>query len=497
MDQNQNNDFPWREGQEEPQNDPPHEPIDLRKLKKEKKRLSLGIVALIVCVATVVSVMTTYTLTSALWRTVYVSELQKKQEEIQKLEATLDVVNAQDGSELGKLKLLSKLFETSSYYADKVSEEDRLEAVLKAYAESTGDDYAEYYTEEEYAQILENNVGNHVGIGVSVIQTELTVDGYSYQVFEVISVFRNSPAEKYDVQVGDCIYAIKSEDSFLTISQLGGYTQALNAMRGEIGSEAQFLVFRKDGTSYSKVEFSVKRDTYVEEAVTYTTAEEDPTIGIVKIHSFNLTTPSQLKEAMKSLSDKGAEKYVFDVRNNPGGDLISIKAVLSYFLHEGDLILSSVDSDGNVAESYYAEPMEHLSGDYASCKVYKSELGMYRDLEMVVLCNGNTASAAEVFTATLRDYDLAPVVGETTFGKGIMQSIISLSSFSGGMYDGYVKMTTYAYVTKCGVTYHEIGVKPTVGDDIPLEGEALEYSLYVLPQSLDNQLKAAIGQLTK
>ena len=117
---------------------------------------------------------------------------------------------------------------------------------------------------------------------------------------------------------------------------------------------------------------------------------------------------------------------------------------------------------------------------------------MYADLDMVVLCNGSTASAAEVFTATLRDYGMATVVGETTFGKGIMQSLLPMSYF--GNYSGYIKMTTYAYVTKCGVTYHEIGIEPTSGEEIPLSEEALTYNFYVLPQSKDNQLQAAFAQ---
>ncbi|MBQ8311053.1 MAG: peptidase S41, partial [Clostridia bacterium] len=134
-----------------------------------------------------------------------------------------------------------------------------------------------------------------------------------------------------------------------------------------------------------------------------------------------------------------------------------------------------------------------LAGDYASCNVATGEIGMYGDLDMIVLCNGNTASAAEVFTATLRDYEKAVIVGETTFGKGIMQSIVSLKNISYGLYEGYVKMTTHAYVTKCGVTYHDIGIAPDVA--VTLTGEALEYSLYTLPQALDSQLQAALEQL--
>ena len=116
---------------------------------------------------------------------------------------------------------------------------------------------------------------------------------------------------------------------------------------------------------------------------------------------------------------------------------------------------------------------------------------MYADLDITVICNENTASAAEVFAATMRDYELATIVGSNTFGKGIMQSTLPMSFF-GDQYTGYVKMTTYAYVTACGVTYHEIGVRPDV--EVSLSDEAKTYNIYVLPQELDDQLQAAIAQ---
>ena len=105
---------------------------------------------------------------------------------------------------------------------------------------------------------------------------------------------------------------------------------------------------------------------------------------------------------------------------------------------------------------------------------------MYRDLDMVVLCNGNTASAAEVFTATMRDYGLATIVGETTFGKGIMQTVFDLSSF--GDFTGYLKVTSHAYVTQCGVTYHDVGIKPDDG-----------YYAELTDEDADNQLQLAFS----
>ena len=479
MDQNQNqspnDEFPWRQG------NGGAEPVNMDRLyKKDKKGVSLGLVALIVCIAVVFSAVSTYSFTSAWLRDAYVDAL----------------LEEKDDSEFAKLEFLSQLFEEASYYAGKVSPEERLEFVLKAYAASPGDKYAEYYTEEEYAEMLASNVGSHVGIGVSVIHTEVEIDNYAYVSFEVISVFQNSPAQGADIRVGDYIVALKVDDVYLTISELGGYTQALNAIRGEEGSTVELLAFRKNGEEYDLLEFSLQRGTYVTESVTYAVAEGDPSVGIVRIMEFNLTTPNQFKAAMQALGSAGVTQYVFDLRNNPGGDLLSIKAVLSYFLEEGDLILSSVNNKGETVRSHYATPQVY-SDEYSACNVFKKEIGMYRGLDAVVLCNNNTASAAEVFVATMRDYGLAPVVGETTYGKGIMQTVIDLSIASGGVYEGHVKLTTYAYVTKCGVTYHEIGIKPTAGEEISLSEEALSYHFNLLPQSLDNQLQAAIAEVKK
>ena len=150
-------------------------------------------------------------------------------------------------------------------------------------------------------------------------------------------------------------------------------------------------------------------------------------------------------------------------------------------------MLSAIDRNGNVAATYTAEATA-LAGDYAACSVAQEEIGMYADLDMVVLCNENTASAAEVFTATMRDYGLAKIVGQTTFGKGIMQTTRPIR-FNDELV-GYIKLTTYAYVTECGESYHGIGISPDIG--VELSEEAKEYPLSLLPQSLDQQLQTAV-----
>ena len=458
-----------------------------KKPKRQLPQYSLGVLLIIVACVAMIAVVFTYTLTANANRAFYTEKLAEQQAVIDSLKEN-DV--ATDEAELSKLEVIARLLDEYAYYADEVGEEELLDAVLKAYAEAMGDHYAEYYTEEEYRAMTADNAGDHQGIGVSVIQTAIQVNGSDYQVFQIIALYKNAPAESSGLAVGDYIYGIKDGGEYKTVDALGGYSKAISLIQGEKGTQAEFAVFRADGDGYRSIEFSVTRDSFESMSVSYALSEQDATVGIVRISQFDLTTPKQLKEAVYALQKKGVTKFVFDVRNNPGGDLQSIKAVLSYFLQKGDLILSAIDKDGNVARSYYAEPVLH-KGDYASCNVLEQEIGMYAGLKMVVLCNGNTASAAEVFTATLRDYGLATVVGETTFGKGIMQSFLPLSML--GDYTGYVKMTTYAYVTKCGETYHEIGILPHI--EAILSDEAKQYNFYVLPQEKDNQLIAAIQQI--
>lgn len=450
--------------------------------KSQIKRIALALLAL---------VLTLCALSSCAQDSYYQQLVVQQQQQIQQLEALNQQLQEQ-GSAYGELALISAIFEQFGYYSGKIPQEEMIDEILKAYARATGDDYAEYYTYEEYKSMETESQGDYEGIGVSVVQTTLAVDGYEHQVFQVISVFKDAPAQNAGVLVGDCVYAVKVDGEYKTVASLG-YTGALAEIRGEKGTKAEFLALRKDAQgTYRTVEFSVVRDECTAEVVTHKVSETDPGVGIVHISSFDLATPIQFKTAVNELLSLGVEHFIFDLRNNPGGDLQSIKAILTYFLNEGDLILSAIDRNGQKADSYYAEVIQWTDPLYSACNVSKDEIGMYADLDMVVLCNGNTASAAEVFTATMRDYGLAKIVGETTFGKGIMQSILPLSRY--GNFDGYFKFTSFAYVTKCGIPYQDIGIAPDEGLEVSLSEEAMNYNIYMLPEALDDQLLLAIAQ---
>lgn len=389
-------------------------------------------------------------------------------------------------SQFSELDTLDEIFKAYSY--NDLSDVDFLTAVLKAYVEATGDLYAEYYTREEYEAMTAENAGEGVGIGVSVIYSQVEIDSAEYTVLEIITVFPDSPAEKEGLEPGDLVFYVGIGEERELVQSIG-YTDSLNRIRGEKGTAAELTVLRpqSDG-SYKEVEFSIIRDEYKMQSVSYRISETDPSVGIVKILQFDLTTPPQFIEAMDALTEQGIEKFVFDVRNNPGGDLKSIIAVLACFLEEGDLILSTQDNKGAEAR-YYVEAVTY-TGDYASCSVSKSNIGKYAGYEMAILTNGNTASAAELFTAALRDYDLAKIVGTTTYGKGSMQSILTLDRFG---VEGALKLTTRHYFPPCGEGYDGIGIAPDI--EAELSEEASSVNIYKLAEADDDQLQAALSAL--
>ena len=460
--------------------------------KKAEWRCPVSVLLVLLSVAIAATMLFTFGLASKWVRQQDSVIIQEQQKAIDFLQ---DALESQD--DFDKLKVLSDLLKEASYYSDKFNPEQMLDAALRAYVQATGDIYATYYTEEEYAALQSDKVGEGKGIGVSVEKEVLTVNGQRYLTFNITRIFKNSPAQSSGLLLEDRVYAIEVDGEYKSIEELGGYVAALDAFRGEAGSTAKFRVFRKNGSDgFTTVEFSIVRDDYIKESVSFRVSETDKSVGIVHISEFDFLTPSQFKEAVKALQAQGVEHFIFDVRNNPGGDLLSIKAVLSYLLNDGDLILTSIDNKGNHVSPVYAGAAIY-TGSYASCNVLPDEVGMFANLDMAVLCNENTASAAEVFTASLRDHKNVPIIGETTFGKGILQHYYSLALLTGGVYDGHVKITTHAYVTECGITYHGIGIAPTEGYEVALSEEAKGYHFYLLPEKLDNQLQKAIEAVKK
>ncbi|MBQ4090997.1 MAG: hypothetical protein IJC64_01635 [Clostridia bacterium] len=167
--------------------------------------------------------------------------------------------------------------------------------------------------------------------------------------------------------------------------------------------------------------------------------------------------------------------------------------MLSFFLEEGDLIVSIEYSEALKSENYSDHVrVRHYVEQYASLNVEKDDIGKYKDLDCVVLVNENSASAAELFTATFRDYGIGKIIGNRTYGKGSMQTLFPLTSYG---IEGGLKLTVARYFSKSHTDYHGVGIEPDI--EVSLSKEALEYNFFLLPEDKDDQMQAAIAELTK
>ena len=352
--------------------------------------------------------------------------------------------------------LFSKLSAVDSYYRSlyigDIDEETLVDETIRGYVYGTGDKYAYYLDREQYAELVSDTNAEMQGIGVYVI--------YQNDVIEIISVMPDSPALEAGIEPGDLVVYVDGE----SIAEIG-YNAAVSKLKGEAGTYAEFTVLRGE----ELIDYRIKRGYVNEQTVMSHVLDSDPTIGVVKILSFDLGTPGQFKEACQTLLDGGVKKLIFDVRYNPGGDLRSIVEILDYLLPEGPIVRIT-DKDGNVTETYSSDANE-------------------LDVPMCVLTNGSTASAAELFTSALKDYDKATVVGTNTYGKGTVQTIIPLSDGTG------LGISYRLYCPPFSDNYEGVGIAPDV--EVELDKSLEGKNIYKITDSEDNQLQKAVEILNK
>ncbi|MBQ9415216.1 MAG: hypothetical protein IJU20_00015 [Clostridia bacterium] len=395
-----------------------------------------------------------------------------------------------DVSTYADVSTFASIFKTYSMYD--LDDEEMINQILKAFCRASGDYFAEYYTDEEYRQLNESDAGHMVGIGVSCVPSfEIEYKGKTASMIQVVRVYPDSPAEKGGLLPDDLVIGVKVNGTAQLITE-STYDTVLNLIRGEEGTPVTLILLRREGEEeeWKELELTLTREAVTVLSVSHRISTTDPTVGIISIEGFDFTTPTGLKDAMNDLLDSGIEKFVFDLRFNPGGDLRSIEAILSYFLEEGDLMISTKDKSGYEAEDVVKQV--YYSGAASTCSVKAEEIGMYRGYKYAVLVNGNTASAAELFTSNFRDYELGKIVGTKTFGKGSMQSIFSLSSYG---IPGAIKLTTRYYYPPSGEGYNGIGIYPSEGYSVELSEEAQSINHYLMTEEMDNQLQTAIQSL--
>ena len=287
------------------------------------------------------------------------------------------------------------------------------ELITEAYFVALDEIFAGFVNSET-AKSESESPGTFVGIGVSVTPRR---DGY----IDIISVFADSPAYEAGIMPGDILVSVDGVD---VATQ--GYNEIVNMVRGEENT-AVALTLRRDGEEYS---ISVVRRRVQNVTVTYKILSEGTgKTALIHIAEFSETTFSEFVTAVAAAEEAGADSFIFDVRNNPGGNMEAVLGVLEYILPDtGTTPLIRIETNYSTQNYFSVEDYIKGRAEYASlAPQYAAAKDHEITARMAVLCNQNTASAGELFTSCLMDFGAAEVYGETTYGKGLGQSYFQLS----------------------------------------------------------------------
>lgn len=319
--------------------------------------------------------------------------------------------------------------------------------MYKGMMASLGDPYSAYYTKEEYEKLNTETSGLYKGIGV-VMQMQMDTG-----MVKLVRCYEDAPGAKAGLLPDDILIKVNNED--ITGMELSEVVEKVKTSEGEV---AHLTIAREGESDY--LEFDVPLEEVNIPVVEHEMLEDN--VGYISLYEFTEQTESQYLEALEDLKNQGMERLIVDVRNNPGGLLTSVCDILDDILPEG-LIVYTEDKDGKRQEVH--------SDD-------ESKL----DIPLAVLINGNSASASEIFAGAIQDYGVGTIVGTTSFGKGIVQSLIPLTDGSA------VKTTTAKYYTPNGRCIHGTGIEPDV--EVELSEELQKKT--VLTYEEDSQLQKAV-----
>lgn len=347
-----------------------------------------------------------------------------------------------------KLSMLETVL--NEYYVGDVDTYKLQEGIYKGFVSGIGDAYSTYYTQQEYDAFKEETSGIYTGIGIRMY---LESEDNSIVIKEV---FDGSPAQKVGILPNDKIIKVAGKN----VSG-NDYTLVTQLVTGTKEEDVSIIVYRPSANS--TYEFNVTKESIAYPTVYFKMLDDE--VAYIQITKFEELTHDQFKEALDKSKKQKAKGMVLDLRNNPGGLLRIAKEIVDELIPEG-IIVSTKDKNGKSVE-YYAD-------------------NKYNDIPLVVLINGSSASASEVVAGALKDYNRAKFVGETSFGKGIVQTIIPLSDGSA------IKLTTSQYFTPSGVCIQGIGIEPDV--KVSLSTDKL-LRMHQLKETEDDQLQTAIKVL--
>lgn len=416
-----------------------------------KSRISLGMCIVLMLVASFVTFQITYSsLTNKYESTVY--SFNKYTEVTSNFEAVDDACKDDEWRKLYSILSEADAYARNYYYHD-IDNKSLNDNILLMYALSLNDKYANYYSSEEYSEVVASNEGSAHGIGVRVTYDSALGGIYVYEVME------SSPAAEYGIKTGDIITSV---DGTL-VSQVG-FSEACDLILSvPLDKSVSLDVLTAESLHKETVKKDIVKKVYDVQSVSVRMLTDE--VACVKIHEFNYNTGVEFAKKMDAAIAGGAKRFIFDVRSNPGGIVDGVAQTLDYLLPEGKIITT---------KSRFGEE-ESIESD-AKCL----------QAPMVVLVDSSTASGGELFAAALRDYGMATLIGTNTYGKGSMQTEHPLSDGS------CIVFTTHMYYPPCGESYDGVGILP---DKVVELTEDQLNRFYRLSDDEDSQLMAALDDV--
>ncbi len=347
-----------------------------------------------------------------------------------------------------KIDLFSEVLDKiNKEYVDDINQSEVMDAAINGVLQSL-DPYSAYMSPESFQDMQTETSGEFGGLGIEV--------GMEYGVVKVISPIDNSPASQVGVKAGD--YIVKIDDIQVQGKSL---TEAVELMRGPVGTDIEITVRRKG--EKKALTFIITRDIIKVASVKSKIIDEKT--GYIRLTSFNENSSEQIKNKIKEFNkNKKVKNYILDLRNNPGGLLSQAITISDFFLDNGEIVSTK------------------SKRKYENRKWFAKKGDIINNNTMIVLINYGSASAAEIVAGALQDHKRAILVGENTYGKGSVQSIIPLKN------DGAIRLTVSKYYLPSGKSISDVGVTP----DIEVSENSEEFKLNT---ETDNQLNYALKLL--
>ena len=347
-----------------------------------------------------------------------------------------------------KIDLFSEVLDKiNKEYVDEVNQSEAMDAAINGVLQSL-DPYSGYMSPESFQNMQTETSGEFGGLGIEV--------GMEHGVVKVISPIDNSPASRVGVKAGD--YIVKINDI-----QVQGKTlnEAVELMRGPVGTDIEITVRRRG--EKKALTFIITRD--IIEVASVKSEVIDNKTGYLRLTSFNENSGNQIKDKIKEFKKNGkVENYILDLRNNPGGLLSQAIKISDFFLDNGEIVSTK------------------SKRKYENRKWFAKKGDILKANTLVVLINYGSASASEIVAGALQDHKRAILIGESTYGKGSVQSIIPLNN------DGAIRLTVSKYYLPSGKSISDVGVTP----DIEVDESSDEFKLNT---ETDNQLSFALKLL--